>query len=135
MSDTKQVIVVRKYFPDGKGGKRTVRSGKIVAQACHATLAFLTRKLQHISSSKFEVRLSKEEQDWINSSYAKVCLQVDTEEELIKVYEAARSAGLEAHLITDSGRTEFSEPTKTCVAIGPDKSERIDKITGDLKLF
>jgi PTH2 family peptidyl-tRNA hydrolase len=65
-----------------------------------------------------------------------VCLQVDTEEQLMKVYDDAKEAGLTVHLITDSGVTEFSgEPTNTCLAIGPNKSEDIDKITGKLQLY
>jgi PTH2 family peptidyl-tRNA hydrolase len=39
-------------------------------------------------------------------------------------------------LIIDSGKTEFGGvPTKTCLAIGPDYSEKIDKVTGNLKLL
>ncbi len=39
-------------------------------------------------------------------------------------------------LITDAGRTEFhGEPTNTTLAIGPDYSEKIDKITGGLPLL
>jgi PTH2 family peptidyl-tRNA hydrolase len=34
------------------------------------------------------------------------------------------------------GKTEFNGvPTKTCLGIGPAKAEKIDKITGDLKLL
>lgn len=40
------------------------------------------------------------------------------------------------NLITDSGLTEFGGvPTKTVCAIGPDYDEKIDKITGHLKLY
>ena len=48
----------------------------------------------------------------------------------------ALMSGLEAHLIIDKGLTEFNNvPTKTAVAIGPNKSEDIDVITGNLKLY
>jgi PTH2 family peptidyl-tRNA hydrolase len=53
----------------------------------------------------------------------------------MEIYNKAKEAGLEVHIITDSGRTEFKEPTKTCLAIGPDLSEKIDTITGHLKLL
>ena len=44
--------------------------------------------------------------------------------------------GLEVHLIEDSGLTEFhGQVTPTCVAIGPDYSEKIDPITGNLQLY
>jgi len=39
-------------------------------------------------------------------------------------------------VIVDSGLTEFhGVKTKTCLAIGPNKKEDIDKITGSLKLL
>jgi PTH2 family peptidyl-tRNA hydrolase len=45
-------------------------------------------------------------------------------------------AGIKHHVVTDSGLTEFGGvPTKTCVAIGPDKSSKIDIITGGLELL
>jgi PTH2 family peptidyl-tRNA hydrolase len=58
------------------------------------------------------------------------------EEELTEIHDIALQAGLEVHLITDSGETEFhGEPTNTCLAIGPDEAEKIDAITGDLQLL
>jgi len=43
---------------------------------------------------------------------------------------------VECHVITDNGKTEFGGiPTKTCLALGPDLSEKIDEVTGDLKLL
>jgi PTH2 family peptidyl-tRNA hydrolase len=61
---------------------------------------------------------------------------VNSEEELMTIYEKATSAGLEVHLITDSGKTEFhGQPTRTCLAIGPDFAAKIDPITGHLELL
>lgn len=52
------------------------------------------------------------------------------------IHDKAVEAGLEVHLITDSGKTEFhGEPTRTCLVIGPDDAERIDAITGKLQLL
>jgi PTH2 family peptidyl-tRNA hydrolase len=40
------------------------------------------------------------------------------------------------YLCVDSGRTEFHGVlTPTCCAVGPDFSERVDPITGHLKLL
>jgi len=81
-------------------------------------------------------RFMPAEYDWLTTSYRKICLQVDSEKELLEIYEKAVEAGLEAHLITDSGLTEFhGVPTNTCIAIGPDYDERIDLITASLKLY
>ena len=59
-----------------------------------------------------------------------------SEEELIEIHDRALEAGLEVHLITDSGKTEFhGEPTNTCLAIGPDEADKINAITGHLQLL
>ena len=72
----------------------------------------------------------------MKGSFAKVCVRVNSEEELMDIHDKAKAAGLEVHLITDSGRTEFKGvPTKTCLAIGPDEAEKIDTITGELTLL
>lgn len=117
----KQVLVVRKDLK--------MRRGKEIAQACHASIAFLTKKMQ-----KKEL-LTNTELFWINNSFTKVCLQVDSEEELLAIYEKAKGS-VNVDLIQDSGRTEFDGvPTYTCLALGPDESEKIDLITGHLRLY
>lgn len=122
----KQVIVIRKDLK--------MRRGKEIAQGSHASIAFLTRRIQNWGAS--HLWTTPPEKEWLNGGFTKVCLQVDSEEALLKVYERAVDAGLEVHLVTDAGLTEFDgEPTKTCLAIGPDYSEKIDTITGDLKLY
>ena len=125
MSEIKQVIVVRKDLK--------MRRGKEIAQACHASIAFISRQLQ---GGKNSVKISDVAREWIESSFAKVCLQVNSEEELMEIKAKAECAGLEVHLVTDAGLTEFDGvPTKTCLAIGPDYSEKIDPVTGSLKLY
>jgi peptidyl-tRNA hydrolase, PTH2 family len=124
---TKQAIVIRRDLK--------MRRGKEIAQGSHASMAFLTRRLEP-NDLGFKIELSEAEVVWLDSSFVKVTLQVQTEEELLEVYEKAKAAGLEAHLITDSGKTEFNGvPMNTAVAIGPDWSEKIDEITGTLKLY
>jgi len=74
--------------------------------------------------------------EWLNGGFAKITTYVDTEEELLALYDRAKAAGLRCALITDSGRTEFGGvPTNTCIAIGPDYAENIDPITKNLKLM
>ena len=71
--------------------------------------------------------------EWLTGSFVKVVLAVNSEEELMEIYEKAKRAGLNTVLITDNATTEFSSPTRTCIGIGPDWEEKIDKITGHLK--
>ncbi len=123
----KQVLVVRHDLK--------MRRGKQIAQGAHAAMSFLCRRLQQRPSLSME-DFTEAEQAWLNGAFAKVCCRVDSEEELMAVYKDAVDAGLEVHLITDSGKTEFhGVPTRTCLAIGPDLADRIDAITGDLKLL
>ena len=120
----KQVIVMRNDL--------NMRKGKMIAQGAHASISFMTRRLGFSE----KIKLSKVEQEWMDTSFAKVCVRVDSEEQLLEIYQRAKDAMLEVHLITDSGRTEFhGEPTKTCLAIGPDYSSRIDPVTGGLQLL
>lgn len=131
----KQVIVIRKDLK--------MRRGKEIAQGSHASMAFLTRRLQKYWEELDKLQASEEEfgfhdlsdveMAWIKGSFAKVTLKVDSEDALKDVAEKAIESGLETQLIVDSGRTEFhGVPTPTCVAIGPDYADKIDPITGHL---
>lgn len=123
----KQVIVIRKDLK--------MRRGKECSQAAHASMAWLTRRLFD-NGHHYEAVFSKEEEEWITGSFTKVTLQVDSEEELRNVFQRAQDAGIESHLIIDAGKTEFDGiPTATAVGIGPDTAEKIDAITGNLKLY
>lgn len=128
-SKVKQVIVMRRDTAP------QMRAGKMVAQGSHASIAFLTRRMKSTGKRKYELVLSDVEIEWMESSFAKVCVKVESEEEFHEIHRKAKEAGLEVHMITDAGLTEFSEPTKTCLAIGPDLSSKIDPITGHLKLL
>lgn len=139
---TKQVIVMR------TDTNPPMRKGKMVAQGAHAALAFLTRRVeqfsmklpeQYMKYGDFDWRdmlgITPAMWDWMQGSYAKVCVRVDSIEDLMDIHQKAKQAGLEVHMITDSGKTEFKEPTVTCLAIGPDYDENIDPVTGHLKLL
>ena len=138
---TKQVIVIRKDLK--------MRRGKEIAQGAHAAMAFLTRRFHYDRDLEpvnvdekrpdgwaYSGVISTEEMEWMEASFKKVTLQVDSERELMELAASARKAGVECHVITDSGATEFGGvPTKTCLALGPDTDERIDPITGHLRLY
>jgi PTH2 family peptidyl-tRNA hydrolase len=74
--------------------------------------------------------------EWLSGLFTKIVVSVDSEVELLKIYTMAKVSGLLCSLIQDAGNTEFhGVPTYTCCAIGPDEEEKIDKITGNLKLL
>lgn len=128
MSKIKQVIVIRKDLK--------MRRGKEIAQACHASMAFLIRKLVTEVLEQRYFSITDATAEWLETGTAKVTLQVDSEEALLEIYNKAQKAGLQVNLVVDKGLTEFhGVPTKTCLAIGPDYGDKIDKITGHLKLY
>jgi PTH2 family peptidyl-tRNA hydrolase len=113
----KQIIVIRNDL--------NMRKGKMCSQAAHASLGATLGALN-------DPRVH----EWLNGLFTKICVRCDSEEELDALHEQAKSLGLINCLITDSGKTEFNGvPTKTCLAIGPDTEEKIDAITGSLKLL
>lgn len=130
---TKQVIVIRKDL--------NMRRGKEIAQGSHASMAFLTRGIVTSQSSaggtsNASLNFTEEEQEWLRHSFTKVCLRVNSEDELYEIQGRARAAGLTVHLVVDSGKTEFNGvPTPTCLAIGPHYASKIDAVTGHLTLY
>ncbi len=123
----KQIIVIRKDLH--------MQRGKEIAQGAHAAMAWLSRRLIHSETSAI-ARFTAPERQWLLGDFRKVTLQVSSLEELTEVFDKAVAAGLEVHMITDSGHTVFhGTRTKTCLAIGPDYEDRIDPITENLKLY
>ena len=123
----KQVICVRHDLK--------MRRGKQIAQGAHASMSFICRRLQEFGSVSLD-EFTDVQRAWLTGAFAKVCCRVDSEEELLEIHDKALEAGLEVHMITDSGKTEFhGEATNTCLAIGPAEAEKIDEITGHLQLL
>ncbi len=115
-----------------------MRRGKEIAQGSHASMAFLVEQLirAEFDDSKtqdFHISLTNVQKAWLSRGMAKVCLRVNSEQELLQYHQRALDAGLTSHLIQDSGRTEFKgQPTYTACAIGPAEIDKIDAITGTL---
>lgn len=137
----KQIIVVRKDLK--------VRKGKMVAQGSHASLgAFLKcfKKDEVCTSDNkdYNIHYSLNVSNgsyldyWLNGIFTKICLSVESEEELLSLYERIKTErpDIPCVLITDCGLTEFDGvPTNTCIGIGPFWSEDIDVYTKELKLY
>ena len=136
----KQMIVVRKDLKMSKG--------KVAAQASHAciiaTLMALEKeqRLGDIKPAEGRVVLDNADKNptplsnWFNLGMKKVCVSVNSEEELLAIDRKAKEAGLISAVICDAGYTEFSGvPTITCLALEPQTAEKVDPLTGDLPLY
>lgn len=144
--DTKQVIIIRKDLKNTKGEK--IRTGKYIAQASHAVLGSVLRK---ITGFKYEDYLKDKEDSftinkeiiagtpihfYLTGIFKKVSLTVNSEEELLALHKQIEDAGFESTLIIDSGFTEFGGiATPTCLAVEPLFENEIDPYTKHLNLF
>lgn len=72
---------------------------------------------------------------WLNTLFTKIVVGCSCEQDLFDLEMKANELGILNCLIKDAGLTEFSEPTFTCIAIGPDLNDRIDLLTQDFPLL
>jgi PTH2 family peptidyl-tRNA hydrolase len=115
MGEYKQCIVMRMDLK--------LSSGKLAVQVAHAA----------VSAAEW---VDKRDLDaWRAGGQKKVVLKAANVQELFELKEKARREGLPTALITDAGRTEIEPGTITVLGIGPALEEKIDKITGHLKML
>ena len=111
----KQVILVRMDLK--------MKPGKLAAQVAHASLeaALKTNK--------------KTLGEWLGNGGKKIVLKVADENELVENKIAAEKEKLVTALIRDAGLTALKPGTVTCLGIGPDTEQKIDNVTGKLKML
>ena len=139
--DVKQVIVIRRDL--------NMRKGKIGAMCGHASMAFVSKQIRDSNYGKdgwyamidstthcINVAISDIQLKWMKESFAKIVVYVNSEQELLDLIAKGKEAGIVVHEIIDNGATEFhGVPTLTCAAFGPDKSDKLDLVTGGLPLL
>ncbi len=138
----KQMIVMRRDLK--------MRKGKIAAQAGHACVEAVLMALAkegrldqvRVNDPGTWVYLDDDAtettalSDWFDAGVAKVCVYVDSEEELLDLAARGRELGFVCALVRDAGLTEFhGESTFTCLAFEPLRASQIDPLTGDLPLY
>ena len=111
----KQVILVRSDLQMPKG--------KLATQCSHASVEAV------LKSDKEKVK------QWRKEGMKKIILKVKGKKELLYFLQLAKDSNLVTALITDAGKTFFETATTTCLAIGPDDEEKLNKLTGTLKLL
>ena len=124
IEDIKQVLVVRNDLKMGKG--------KIGAQCGHATLSSYLNAKRMATNSKYWTKVIEK---WNWEGVKKICVKVNTAEELIEVQKMANKLGLPNYLVADAGHTQIAAGSLTVCGIGPASSAQIDAITKDKKLL
>ena len=84
---------------------------KFGVQVAHATLAVFTACMD-----------ANPERAWAyynRGQQPKIVLQAKDSKALLDLWKKAKAAGFYAEPIVDAGRTEFTEPTLTCLGVGP----------------
>lgn len=112
----KQVLVIRNDL--------NMRKGKMVAQGAHASLG---------AANKTNLIALDEWKKGYNG--IKICVYVNSEDELLQLHSKAVELGIVSYLVKDIGLTEFKEPTFTAVGIGPDTKDKVDQVTNGLPLL
>lgn len=137
----KQMLIVRRDLK--------MRKGKIAAQASHASVEAVLKAIAkedrggqlRVTEDGYAYLEAPEGQespltDWFRYGMAKICVYVDSEEELLALDAKAKEAGVVTALILDAGMTEFhGEPTYTALAFEPLEADKADELTGGLPLY
>ena len=114
----KQVIAVRTDLRMSKG--------KTAVQVAHGSVTAADR----VRKSNPEVLKA-----WFSEGQKKVAVKVDSEDEIMRLQRVASMNDITSALIRDAGMTELPPGTTTVIGIGPADAEKVDRVTGDLKLL
>ena len=113
----KLVLVINNDLKMGKG--------KIAAQVGHASVSATLRAGEH-RATWLDL--------WLKSGQKKVCLK-SSYEELIELEAKAKVDGIQIVRITDAGKTQIPSGSLTVIAFGPDNEDKLQALTGHLKLL
>jgi len=111
----KQIIVLRKDLKLGKG--------KIAVQVAHASL------------ESYKISKKRILKKWEKQGSKKVVLKADDLKALMKVKRALDKNNIRYVIIRDAGLTQIPPGTITCIGIEVMEEEKIDNITGKLKML
>lgn len=130
---TKQVIVIRKDLK--------MRRDKEIVQACHASMGAILKYKEfgidpYLNTDFIIVPISKESKEWLEGSFTKICVYVNSEKELLDLEFLCKEKNLLHYLIQDNGLTEFNGiKTYTALAIGPLEESKFIGVTDKLPLY
>ena len=123
MSDLKQAIIIRK---DLNLNKRDLAS-----TVARASLKFIVENNEAVRGNQLLVSLSSEEQAWLTGSFSQDILGVTNRDQLDEILFRAEIMGIEAYPVFVPNGSE--NPDVTCIALGPDEPDVINRLIHSLK--
>ena len=114
----KMVFVINHALKMGKG--------KIAAQVGHAAVKAT------LQSGELRPELLDA---WLSTGQKKVCVKADDVRQLEQIEQQAKHHQILTSKIHDAGHTQIPAGSYTVLALGPDEEEKLDALTGELKLL
>lgn len=109
-------------------------AGKLATQSGHAYMNLAIQMIQRSSNSMypdFKDRISS----YLNSGQAKITVRVKNLDALERALEECKAADIPCNSVRDEGRTIFTEPTITVMAVGPCYRDELPKFVQRLQLL
>ena len=114
----KMVFVINHELKMGKG--------KIAAQVGHAAVK-ATLKSGEARPELLDA--------WLSTGQKKICVKADDARLIEQIEQEAKQHNVLSSKIHDAGHTQIPAGSLTVLALGPDENEKLDALTGELKLF
>lgn len=111
----KCVIVVRTDLKMTKG--------KVISQSGHAIVQMM------------EMGNKKKIKEWIDEGEAIITVKAKNEKTFDFICQQAKKYNVFYYVVEDAGCTQVTYGSRTVCLLGPDTSEKMNKISGQLKLY
>lgn len=100
-----------------------ISKGKVIAQTSHGIVNMI------LNCNKNKIS------NWRDNGEKIVSVKVNDITTMLKVIEISERKGVYNYMVVDAGHTEVQPNTPTVCIIGPDTDTKIEKLTGQLKLY
>lgn len=120
----KQVIVVREDLK--------MSPAKLAVQVAHASVGAIYAGVGSNDIPRLPAATLK---NWFGEGFRKVILKAKDETQIWDLAKECQKQEIPYFVVHDFGLTELEPNTLTCIGIGPDLNQNIDKITGRLGLY
>lgn len=120
MSELKQAIIIRKDL--------NLNKRELASQVAKASLKFIIENNEAERGGQLVVSLSSDEVAWLTGSFSQDIRGVNNKDQLDDIMFRAELLGVETYSVSKQENIE-----KTCIAIGPDEPDVINKLIYGLK--